>query len=66
MRIPKAAWGLVKEVARHLLRRPVVGLVALATDPQGMLDGVHEFLLDASPLPFTGGCGSPTNPVAVK
>ncbi|MFZ5446530.1 MAG: NUDIX domain-containing protein [Myxococcota bacterium] len=35
MRIPKYAWGLVKEVARHLLRRPVVGLVAVARDPQG-------------------------------
>jgi 8-oxo-dGTP diphosphatase len=34
-RIPKNVWGLVKEVARHLLRRPVVGLVAVATDPQG-------------------------------
>src|SRR3954468_30315 len=34
MRIPKAAWGLVKETARHLLRRPVVGLVAVARDPQ--------------------------------
>lgn len=29
-------------------------------------DGVYEFFLDASPLPFTGGCGSPVNPVAVK
>ena len=29
-------------------------------------DGVYEFLLEASPLPFTGGCGSPVNPVAVK
>ncbi len=37
MRIPKFAWGLVKEVARHLLRRPVVGLVALARDPDGRL-----------------------------
>lgn len=35
MRISKQAWGLVKEVARHLLRRPVVGLVALARDPEG-------------------------------
>lgn len=35
LRIPKAAWGLVKEVARHLLRRPVVGLVAVARDPAG-------------------------------
>jgi hypothetical protein len=29
-------------------------------------DGVHEFLLDASPLPFERGLGSPVNPVAVK
>lgn len=29
-------------------------------------DGVYEFWLDASPLPFTGACGSPVNPVAVK
>ena len=35
MRIPRQAWGLVKEVARHLLRRPVIGLVALARDPDG-------------------------------
>lgn len=35
MRIPKHVWGLVKETARHLLRRPVVGLVALARDPSG-------------------------------
>ena len=35
MRMPKAVWGLVKETARHLLRRPVVGLVAVATDPGG-------------------------------
>jgi 8-oxo-dGTP diphosphatase len=28
-------WGLVKEVARHVLRRPVVGLVALARDEAG-------------------------------
>lgn len=35
MRVPKAVWGLVKEVARHVLRRPVVGLVAIAMDPQG-------------------------------
>jgi kynurenine formamidase len=29
-------------------------------------DGVYEFLLEASPLPFTGAVGSPVNPVAVK
>lgn len=32
MRIPSAAFGIMKEVARHLLRRPVVGLVAIARD----------------------------------
>ncbi len=37
MRIPRAAFGLVKEVARHLLRRPVVGLVAVARDEAGRL-----------------------------
>ena len=35
MRLPKAVWGLVKETARHLLRRPVVGLVAVARDEAG-------------------------------
>lgn len=29
-------------------------------------DGVYDFLLDASPLPFTHACGSPVAPVAVK
>lgn len=29
-------------------------------------DGVYEFLLEASPLPFVRGLGSPVNPVAVK
>ena len=29
-------------------------------------DGQYEFLLDASPLPFTNAVGSPVNPVAVK
>lgn len=37
MRIPKAAFGIVKEVARHVLRRPVVGLVAVARDVEGHL-----------------------------
>lgn len=35
MRIPTALWGLVKETARHLLRRPVVGLVVVARDEEG-------------------------------
>ncbi|HZA00198.1 MAG TPA: cyclase family protein [Acidimicrobiales bacterium] len=29
-------------------------------------DGVYEFLLDASPQPFTNAVGSPVNPVVVK
>ncbi len=39
-------------------------LEALAADCAD--DGRHEFLLEASPLPFTGACGSPVNPVAIK
>jgi kynurenine formamidase len=29
-------------------------------------DGVYEFLLDGSPLPFTRGLGAPVQPVAIK
>jgi kynurenine formamidase len=29
-------------------------------------DRTYEFLLEASPLPFTGAVGSPVNPVAIK
>ena len=29
-------------------------------------DGVYDFFLDASPLPFTNAVGSPVNPVAIK
>lgn len=36
----------------------------LAEDCAG--DGVYEFLLEASPQPFTNAVGSPVNPVAVK
>jgi kynurenine formamidase len=56
----------------HLLHLRDMGLLqgqnfdleALAADCAE--DGMYEFLLEASPLPFTGGCGSPVNPVAVK
>ena len=34
-RLPKSVLGLMKEVARHLLRRPVVGLSVFARDPRG-------------------------------
>ncbi|HEY1691157.1 MAG TPA: NUDIX hydrolase [Polyangiaceae bacterium] len=33
--VPKGAWTIVKEVARHLLRRPVVGIAAAARTPDG-------------------------------
>jgi kynurenine formamidase len=39
-------------------------LEALAADCAA--DGVYEFLLDASPLPFTNACGAPVQPVAIK
>lgn len=39
-------------------------LEALAADCAA--DGVYEFLLDASPLPFTRGLGAPVQPVAIK
>jgi kynurenine formamidase len=36
----------------------------LAADCSG--DGIYEFFLDASPLPFVDGTGSPLNPIAIK
>ena len=33
--LPKAAYGLVHEVTRHLLRRPVIGIAAVATTAEG-------------------------------
>lgn len=33
--LPKAAYGIVHEATRHLLRRPVVGIVAAAQSPDG-------------------------------
>ena len=35
VRIPAGLWKITKEVARHLLRRPVVGIAALARTPDG-------------------------------
>jgi 8-oxo-dGTP diphosphatase len=35
MRIPRGLFGIVKEAARHLLRRPVVGIAALARTEDG-------------------------------
>src|SRR5260221_9893856 len=37
VRIPSGALKIVKEVARHLLRRPVVGIVAAARPADGRL-----------------------------
>lgn len=35
--LPSAALGVLKELARHLLRRPVVGLCVVATCPDGRM-----------------------------
>jgi 8-oxo-dGTP diphosphatase len=35
LKVPKALYGFVKEGARHVLRRPVVGVVALAASADG-------------------------------
>jgi 8-oxo-dGTP diphosphatase len=35
VKIPKAFFGIVKEVARHLLRRPVVGVLVAGRTPEG-------------------------------
>jgi 8-oxo-dGTP diphosphatase len=35
MRIPLGLWTIVKEVARHVLRRPVVGIAVAARVPDG-------------------------------
>jgi len=35
VRIPKGLWAIVKEVARHVLRRPVVGIAAAARTADG-------------------------------
>lgn len=35
MRIPLGLWSIVKEAARHLLRRPVVGIAAAARTADG-------------------------------
>ncbi len=35
LRIPAAAFSLLKEVARHLLRRPIVGIAAVAHTSDG-------------------------------
>jgi kynurenine formamidase len=56
----------------HLLHLVEMGLTqgqnfvldALADDCAD--DGEYSFLLDATPLPFTAGLGSPLNPVALK
>lgn len=35
LRIPVGVWGVVKEAARHILRRPVVGIAAAARTADG-------------------------------
>jgi kynurenine formamidase len=42
----------------------ILDLEALAADCAA--DGRYEFLFSGAPLPFTGGVGSPVNPLAIK
>ncbi|MDX2051347.1 MAG: NUDIX hydrolase [Polyangiaceae bacterium] len=35
MAIARGVWGIIKEVGRHVLRRPVVGILAAARTPDG-------------------------------
>lgn len=35
LHIPRGVWGVVKEAARHILRRPVVGIAAAARTADG-------------------------------
>ena len=35
--LPKSAYGIVHEVTRHILRRPVIGIVAVCRQPDGKL-----------------------------
>ncbi|MCA9626801.1 MAG: NUDIX hydrolase [Myxococcales bacterium] len=35
LRVPRGVWGVVKEAARHVLRRPVVGIAAAARTADG-------------------------------
>lgn len=47
-----------------LLIGEIFDLETLAADCAN--DGVYEFFFTAPPLPFTGGVGSPINPLAIK
>ena len=47
-----------------LLLAELLWLDDLAADCS--LDGVHEFMFVAQPLPIVGGAGSPLNPMAIK
>ena len=51
-------------VAMGLTQGQNFDLEALSADCAD--DGVYTFLLEASPQPFTGGLGSPVNPVVTK
>ncbi len=37
LRLPKAALGVLREVGRHILKRPVVGVAAIARDGEGRI-----------------------------
>lgn len=69
------AWPCLPEGSQlpvHILHLTYMGMMqgqnwnleALAADCAS--DGIYEFLLEASPQPFTGAVGSPVNPIATK
>jgi len=73
--LPFEVWPCEREdviLPVHLLHLVEMGMTqgqnfvldALAADCAD--DGQYDFLLDASPLPFTNAVGSPVNPIAVK
>jgi 8-oxo-dGTP diphosphatase len=51
MKVPKALYGFIKEAARHVLRRPVVGVVALATTHDGRVVLIRRTDTDQWALP---------------
>ena len=59
-----AGYRWTAQYGRTLLEDGDWDLEALALDCAD--DGVYDFLLSASPEPFTGGTGSPVVPIAVK
>ena len=46
LRVPRGVWGVVKEAARHVLRRPVVGIAAAARTADRIIEAELTELTD--------------------